>query len=129
MTTTKKTPIVGIVGPCSAGKTTLKQGLKQHGIHAKHIAQEHSYVKDMWERLTKPDVLIFLDVSYPIAQERRKLSWNTKEYQTQEHRLRHARQHADLLLNTDQLAPKEILQQVLDFLKEVADVSVDGSPD
>jgi len=124
MTTTKKTPLVGIVGPCSAGKTTLKQGLEQHGIHAKHIAQEHSYVQDMWQRLTNPDVLIFLEVSYPVAQKRRKLSWTLKEYQIQKKRLENARQHANLLLDTDQLTPDEILKKTLDFLKEISDTSL-----
>lgn len=87
----------------------------------RHIAQEHSYVKDMWQRLSNPDLLIFLDVSYTTAQERRKLNWNKGEYETQQHRLRHARQHADLYLQTDALSPNDVLEKILVFIKELED--------
>lgn len=109
---------LGIVGPCAAGKSTLIAGLSQHGLLGKHIAQEHSYVPDMWLRLTHPDLLIYLDVSYPITLQRRKLNWTLAEYEEQVHRLRHARLHANLYLNTDALSPQEVLQSVLSFLGE-----------
>ena len=54
-------PKIGVVGPCAAGKTTLIAGLRNHGYTAKHIAQEHSYVPAMWQLLTNPDILIYLD--------------------------------------------------------------------
>ncbi|MBU0511729.1 MAG: hypothetical protein KJ638_08520, partial [Chloroflexi bacterium] len=57
--------IIGVVGACGSGKSSLVAGLSEHGYHAHHIAQEHSFVPDMWQRLTKPDVLIFLNISYP----------------------------------------------------------------
>ena len=56
-------PLIGIVGPCGAGKTTLAQGLRGKGYRARAIVQEHSYVQDMWQRITKPDILIFLQAS------------------------------------------------------------------
>ncbi len=115
----KRKPIIGVVGPCSSGKSTLVRGLKKHGISIRHIAQEHSYVTDMWKRRTNPDILIFLGVSYSIAQKRRKLSWTTDEYKIQEHRLRHARQYADFYLNTDDLNPEEVVEAVLSFLESV----------
>ncbi len=59
-------PLIGVVGPCAAGKTTLVSGLRQAGYEVRHIAQEHSYVADMWKRLTNPDILIYLHVSYPL---------------------------------------------------------------
>ncbi len=117
MITNKKNLLIGIVGPCSAGKSTLAAGLKKRGLYARDIAQEHSYVKDMWRRLTNPDVLIFLDVSYPVAQMRRKLNWNTREYETQENRLRDARQYADFCLDTDELNPTEVLEKVIAFME------------
>ena len=123
MTTAREKPLTGIVGPCSAGKSTLVRGLEKHGINARNIAQEHSYVKNMWQSITKPDLLIYLDVSYPIAQERRKLSWNTDEYAIQKNRLSHAQEHADFYLQTDYLTPAEVLQHALDFLKEFYDAS------
>ena len=118
MTTTKKELLIGIVGPCSSGKSTLVAGLKKHRVHARNIAQEHSYVKDMWQRLTDPDLLIFLQVSYRIAQIRRKLNWNLADYKEQGHRLRHARKKADFYLDTDLLTLKEVLEDVLHFIEE-----------
>jgi thymidylate kinase len=121
---------VGIVGPCAAGKTTLIAGLKandyslEHIAWAKHIAQEHSYVPDMWKRLTNPDILIFLDVSYLVSKKRRALDWSQKEFEEQLHRLRHARQNADFYINTDDLKPQEVLEQVLGFIVSVAGESL-----
>lgn len=108
---------IGIVGPCAAGKTTLIAGLKQAGFDARHIAQEHSYVPNMWQRITNPDVLIYLDVSYPLTITRRKMDWTVEEYNVQLERLGHARQHADLYIHTDALQPEEVLEQVLAFLR------------
>ncbi len=108
--------LVGIVGPCAAGKSTLLQNLAAHGIHSRHIAQEHSYVPDMWQRITHPDLLIFLDVSYPLSVVRGRLTWTQEEYAEQQRRLSHARQHADLYLETDPLTPEEVVQTVLNFL-------------
>jgi guanylate kinase len=109
--------LIGIVGPCSAGKSTLINGLKDNGIQAKHIAQEHSYVPDMWKRIGKPGILIYLDVSYLISMKRRRMDMGEKEFSEQVERLTHAKDHADLYLNTDILTPSEVLTQVLEFLR------------
>jgi deoxyadenosine/deoxycytidine kinase len=110
---------IGVVGPCTAGKTTLINGLLDNGYNAKQIAQEHSYVQDMWERLTHPDILIYLDVSYSYTMKRRNLNWSIQEYNTQVDRLRHAREHAELNINTDSLSPQDVLDQVMKFLESV----------
>lgn len=110
-------PLIGVVGPCGAGKTTLVAGLNRLGYRTRHIAQEHSYVKDMWRRLTNPDYLIFLDASYPVTCRRRKLDWTEAEYAEQHRRLAHARQHADLYLHTDDLQAVEVLKRVVAFIK------------
>lgn len=112
-------PKIGIVGPCAAGKTTLIAGLKSHGYIGKHIAQEHSYVPDMWQRLSKPDILIYLNVSYPLTLERRNMNWSPEEYAEQVQRLEHARKHADLLLDTDKLSIEVVLAQVLKYLETI----------
>jgi GTPase SAR1 family protein len=112
-----KSAKVGVVGPCAAGKTTLVTGLQKYGYEVKHIAQEHSYVADMWQRLTKPDFLIYLHVSYLLTLQRRKMNWTEIEYQSQLYRLRHAREHADLFIDTDFFTPSEVLQRVLVFLE------------
>lgn len=108
--------LIGVVGPCAAGKSTLVSGLRLRGYHAKHIAQEHSYAPAMWQKVTKPDLLIYLDVSYPITIQRRKLDWTLREYETQLARLNHARQYADLYIYTDDLTIQQILDLVLNFL-------------
>ena len=112
-------PLLGIVGPCASGKTTLTANLNSVGIEARHIAQEHSYVAEMWLRITNPRFLVFLDVSYAVSMARRHLDWTQADLEEQQHRLRHARQHADLYIQTDALSPEEIFQQVLGFLEKV----------
>jgi deoxyadenosine/deoxycytidine kinase len=109
---------IGIVGPCACGKTTLVQGLAQHGYQAKHIVQEHSYVPSMWKMISKPDLLIFLDVSYPESMRRREMDWNLSDYNEEQKRLQHARENADFYLHTDSLSAQEVLHQVLDFIKK-----------
>jgi ATPase subunit of ABC transporter with duplicated ATPase domains len=108
---------IGVVGPCGAGKSTLIACLRQNGYVVKHIAQEHSYVKDMWKRLTNPDILIYLDVSYLTSCIRRKMDWTESEYLEEVFRLRHARQAADFYLNTDGLTIEEVFQMVQAFLR------------
>jgi len=110
-------PLIGVVGPCAAGKSTLIAGLTRLGYRTRHIAQEHSYVKDMWQRLTDPDVLVFLDASYPTTCQRRKLDWTEADWQEQQHRLRHAREHADLYVDTDRVPAEEVLERVVEFVK------------
>ena len=107
---------IGIVGPCTAGKSTLIQLLTHYGVKPRHIAQEHSYVPYMWQRLTDPDVLIFLDVSYPVSMQRRKLNWNLNVYMEQQRRLTHARAHADYYILTDPYTPDEVAAMILEYL-------------
>jgi len=107
---------IGVVGPCAAGKSTLIQGLNAAGYYGKHIAQEHSGVPDMWKRLTSPNILIYLDVSYQTTIQRKNLNWTYKEYQEQIFRLRHAREHSDLVIFTDPLSPDEVLRITLNYI-------------
>jgi cytidylate kinase len=117
--TTANPLLVGLVGPCASGKSTLAAGLEARGIRARHIAQEHSHVPDMWRRITNPDVLIFLDASYPVTIQRRNLNWLEKEWAEQQRRLSHARQHADLYVDTDTLSVEAVLSKVMDFLSQL----------
>lgn len=116
MITSNDKPIVGIVGPCTAGKSTLNHGLLALGIQSRHIAQEHSFVPDMWHRLIHPDVLIFLDVSYEHSFTRKPLNWTLDEYIEQHRRLEHARNHANYYLMTDPFSIIEVRHMVLGFL-------------
>ena len=111
-------PLIGIVGPCGSGKSTLSAGLQKYGYVCRHIAQEHSYVPAMWQKITNPDVLIYLNASFPVSTRRRRLNWQKQDHEEQLRRLSHARQHANLLIDTDDLTPEQVLQKVLDYLKE-----------
>jgi RNase adaptor protein for sRNA GlmZ degradation len=116
-----KSPLIGVVGPCGAGKSTLIAGLEQYGFACRHIAQEHSYVQAMWQIISKPDILVFLHASFPISTARRKLNWQEKDYNEQSRRLSHAREHAHIIIDTDDLTPGQVLQKVLDFLKDATE--------
>jgi deoxyadenosine/deoxycytidine kinase len=111
-------PLIGVVGPCGSGKSTLTASLARLGYCSRHIAQEHSYVKDMWQRLTNPDILIFLDASWHVTCQRLNLNWTEAEWQEQQFRLRHARENADLYLDTDKLSIDEVLERGVGFLVE-----------
>jgi deoxyadenosine/deoxycytidine kinase len=113
-----KTLLIGVVGPCGSGKSTLIMGLNQYGYMCRHIAQEHSYVQAMWQIITKPNVLIYLNASFQTSTLRRKLNWHESDYIEQLRRLAHAREHAKLIIDTDDLTSQQVLQQALDFLKE-----------
>lgn len=108
--------LIGVVGPCGSGKSTLIDGLEKHGYACRHIAQEHSYVPSMWQVISKPDVLVFLHASFPVSTARRKLKWLLKDYEEQSRRLSHARQHAHIIIDTDDLTPGQVLQTALDYL-------------
>lgn len=113
-----KKSLIGVVGPCGSGKSTLIAGLEKSGYLCRHIAQEHSYVQAMWQEITQPDILIFLDASFPVSTARCNLSWQKKDHDEQYRRLSHARKHANLVIETDGLSPEQVLQKALKYLKE-----------
>lgn len=108
-----------MVGPCAAGKTLLVRALRERGYNAREVAQEHSYAPAMWQRITQPDLLIYLDVSWEVACRRRPTDAGADWWAEQVHRLRHARKCADLYLDTDGLPPEQVLDHVLAFLEGV----------
>ncbi len=92
--------------------------LKAAGYDARHPAQEHSYVKDMWLRLVDPDVLIYLDVSHEAYRRRRPKDDAGPEYlEMQRARLAHARAHADLVVDTNGLTAEGVWARVTGFLE------------
>ena len=109
--------VVAVVGPCTSGKSTLVHALREAGYTARQPAHEHSYVPDMWQRLTQPDLLIYLDVTVDYARQRRQITWGAERLAEQAERLAHARQHADLYISTDGLSPEDIQSQVFSFIR------------
>jgi GTPase SAR1 family protein len=116
----RKSLRVAVVGPCSSGKSTLTNALKAAGYEARHPAQEHSYVANMWERITQPDVLVYLDVDYANMRARRPLTdGGPQRLAEQQHRLRHARENCDFYLDTSGLSEVEVETAVFNFLSNL----------
>ena len=118
---------IAVVGPCVSGKSELVNALRAGGFEARHVVQEHSYVPEMWKRISRPDVLIFLDVDYSTAKVRRPyIDWGPERLREQAARLSHAREHCDLYLNTSALSKDEVRKRVLGFLNELEKGSLTG---
>ncbi|MCE9647607.1 MAG: hypothetical protein K8S20_16560 [Chloroflexi bacterium] len=111
-------PLIGIVGPCGSGKSTLLAGLEKAGFRCRHIAQEHSYVKSMWQVITNPAILIYLKCSFENSTARRKLNWTPADHEEQLSRLSHALEHADLVIDTNEAGLEDVLAQALAFLEK-----------
>jgi shikimate kinase len=110
---------VALVGPCASGKSTLAKALHAAGYEARQPAQEHSYVPAMWQKLTQPDILIYLDVDYEtIVVRRPKNAGSPQRLDEQHRRLSHARQHCDFYLDTSNLSMVEVQNQVFSFLTQ-----------
>jgi hypothetical protein len=111
-------PRIAVVGVCASGKTILVGELRARGFDARQVAQEHSYVPDMWQRLTKPDLLIYLDASLKTIQARREdPDWPAWMLEQEVRRLRHARLHCDLYVQTDGLTPEDVLGRAQEFME------------
>ncbi|RLT32677.1 MAG: hypothetical protein DWI57_18200 [Chloroflexi bacterium] len=112
-------PLIKVVGVSAAGKSTLVNGLREQGYNARPASQEHSEMAEMWRKIRPPALLIYLEIDLATQNERRPdVSWDPAWLATETHRLRHARQHADLILNTCGLEAREVLSQVLAWLDE-----------
>lgn len=112
----KRPPRVAVIGPCTSGKTTLADGLRARGISAVSIAQEHTLVADLY-RHARPDLLVYLDVSYEEAARRRRISWGPDRLEEQKRFMAPARAAADLVIDTDGVSAREVLEMVLRHLR------------
>ncbi len=110
-------PLIAIVGPCAAGKSTLARVLRAHGYTVKELRQEHSVAPTMWQKLTRPDVLIYLDVSLEVATQREGRAQPSPWWEEERtFRLAHARAHCHLYIDTSNLTPEQVAEQALAFL-------------
>jgi hypothetical protein len=112
-------PVIKVVGISAGGKSTLVAHLRNEGYDARPVSQEHSNVPDLWRQFDKPQWLLYLDVSLEAQRLRRSdVSWSAQWHRTEQLRLRHARDHADLLIDTSQMTADEVAAVALLFLRE-----------
>ena len=107
---------IAVVGPCASGKSALVEKLRACGYDARQCAQEHSHVAEMWQRLSRPEVLVYLDVSLAVAARRRRADYDADYFRKQRQRLLHARRHADIYLHTDVLSEDKVFATVVTAL-------------
>lgn len=109
---------IAVVGPCASGKSTLVDHLRAAGYDAWSVAQEHSMIADLW-RHQEPDVLVALDVSLTQLRERRENPvWPAWLYAAQQQRLSNAFDHADVRIDTDELAAEDVVAVTLSHLSD-----------
>ncbi|MCJ7549546.1 MAG: hypothetical protein MUQ30_07685 [Anaerolineae bacterium] len=110
--------VIGIVGPCSSGKSTLARHFRGAGYAVREIMQEHSAAPAMWQQITNPDILIYLDVSAEVAARREGLSapssWWAEERDV---RLIHARAHCNLYIDTTDLSTDEVAARAAAYVR------------
>jgi hypothetical protein len=70
----------------------------------------------MWQVLSRPDVLIYLDASEEVTRNRGQQHYVPGHVQVQRRRLSHARAHCDLYVPTDGLTEEQVLERVSQFL-------------
>jgi predicted ATPase len=105
-----------VVGPCASGKTTLVDALRDRGYDAYVVAQEHSIIRDLWQR-RNPDVVIALDLELSVVRQRRSPTWSADIYGLQHERLREAFNAADLFIDTGEHDIDDALRMSLEFLE------------
>ena len=107
---------VAVVGVCASGKTTLVSRLKDMGIEAYNIAQEHSGIKTLWQKKC-PDILVLLDAELATIRKRRDVPWGEERLVLQRERLQDARQNADIFIKTDSLSKNEVAERVMAYIR------------
>jgi hypothetical protein len=108
---------VAVVGSCASGKSSVVAGLRERGLDAYAVGQEHSIIPDLWRHL-RPARLVYLDVSLAAIRARRDdPSWPQWIYELQQERLRDARLHADVVIATDDCDLDGVIEATLAALR------------
>lgn len=113
----ERLPLIKVVGISAGGKSTLVKRLREAGYNSQPVSQEHSSIPDLWTQFEKPDILLYVDISLEEQRIRRPdVTWSEKNWQIEASRLSHARDHADLIINTTGSSPEEVFTIALTFL-------------
>jgi hypothetical protein len=114
----QKLPVIKVVGVSAGGKTTLVRALREHGYDARAVSQEHSHSATLWKQFDVPRVLIYLDCSLEVQQQRRPdVSWDDANLAVERQRLHNAYAEADLRIHTAQLSAEEVQRMALAYLR------------
>ncbi len=105
-------PTIVVVGPCASGKTTLARELGKAGIAVRICGQEHSSIRDLWQKM-HPDLLVALSIDLPTLRERRHESWPEHLFMVQQARLASAFASADLIIDTTRESPARAAELVI----------------
>jgi hypothetical protein len=115
----KPLPVIKVVGISGSGKSTLVRGLRDSGYDARPVSQEHSNVPTLWQQFDRPAYLIYLFASLEVQQSRRQdVTWSEAAHQEELRRLAHAREHADLRIDTGGLTPEGVHKVARSFLTQ-----------
>lgn len=114
-----KLPVIKVVGVSASGKSTLVTHLRQAGYNARAVSQEHSNIATLWQQFDRTNLLIYLDSDLDSQRQRRSdVTWEASNLQTEQAYLAHARDHADLRIDTSALAPEMVWRIVQLFLQQ-----------
>ena len=103
---------VAVVGPCASGKSTIVQALRDIGLDAYSVAQEHSIIGDLWNH-REPEIVVYLDVSLDAIRDRRRNPhWPAWIYDLQIDRLSDARSNATFVVDTSTKSSDEIIDEL-----------------
>lgn len=112
-------PVIKVVGISASGKSTLVANLRQAGYNARAVSQEHSNVPTLWQRFDRTRILIYLDANLEIQRQRRPdVTWDAANLQMEQDCLAHARDHADLKIDTSALTPETVWRIVQAYLTQ-----------
>jgi excinuclease UvrABC ATPase subunit len=110
-------PVIKVVGISGSGKSTLVRALRAQGYDARPVSQEHSNVPTLWQQFDHPTYLIYLNAALEDQQARRQdVTWSADAHLEEVRRLSHAREHADLRIDTAGLNPAGVLNVAISYL-------------